>query len=187
MNLQQMLSLTGKREASFRLMFDHLKTIDSPLIIETGCARWENNFEGDGMSTLLFDQYIFQNGGTLYSIDITQEHIDFARSQIKCSNSNLICSDSIIWLYNFAKTTEKKIDLLYLDSYDLDFNNPHPSSLHHIMELAAIMPALSEKTMVCVDDNLSYCGKGHYVDIFMKTINAKKVYDGYQWIWNFGE
>ena len=72
---------------------------------------------------------------------------------------------------------------MYLDSFDFDMANPHPSSLHHIFELAAIMPCLKQGTMICVDDNFGTIGKGGYVKEFMDLINKQRVYAGYQWVW----
>ncbi len=47
------------REKTFRKIFNHLDKFDEPIIIvETGCARLENNWSGDGQSTIMFDKYI---------------------------------------------------------------------------------------------------------------------------------
>jgi hypothetical protein len=62
-------------------------------------------------------------------------------------------------------------------------DNPHPSSLHHIFELTAIMPCLREGTMICVDDNFDTVGKGGYVKEFMDLIGKERIYTGYQWVW----
>ena len=62
MNIIDMLNLTGKRRPSFEIMLNHLSTKNCPLIVETGCARIEDNFNGDGMSTLIFDEYMVFNG-----------------------------------------------------------------------------------------------------------------------------
>jgi hypothetical protein len=55
----------GKRRSSFDTMFEFLSEIKHPTIIETGTYREENNYEGDGCSTLLFDKYIECHGGNL--------------------------------------------------------------------------------------------------------------------------
>jgi hypothetical protein len=61
----------GARQATFEKIFDHLDDQEHPVIIETGTYREENNYTGDGCSTLLFDNYIDIRGeGTLISIDI---------------------------------------------------------------------------------------------------------------------
>jgi predicted O-methyltransferase YrrM len=154
------------------------------LIVETGCARQENNFEGDGMSTTIFDTFIDYHGGEFYSVDINPDNIRFATATAK--KANLTCSDSVNFLYEKSKVwvaENRKIDLLYLDSFDFDMANPHPSSLHHIFELTAIMPCLKEGTMICVDDNFDTIGKGGYVKEFMDLIGKERIYTGYQWVW----
>jgi hypothetical protein len=181
MTLNEMVMKTGKRMPSFSWMLQHLNKTTNPLIIETGCARQEDNYDGDGMSTLIFDAYVKEHGGEFHSIDINPLNTDFAKS--KTSVAKVHTSDSVKFLYEFNQQN-KKIDLLYLDSFDLDASNPHPSSLHHIFELTAIMPSLKEDTMICVDDNLDIgVGKGGYVNEFMNLLGKPKLYSGYQWIW----
>ena len=62
--------LLGLREVGFTRIFEHLKTIEDPVIVETGTVRKENSFEGDGCSTVLFDHFVGTQGGTLISVDI---------------------------------------------------------------------------------------------------------------------
>lgn len=184
-NLFSIIDKTEHRKSSFLLMTEKLKNKSKPLIVETGCARVKDNYSGDGMSTLIFDQYITENGGECYSIDINSNNISFAKSITK--NVNLICSDSISYLFDFNKTLlakNKYIDLLYLDSFDFDHNNPHPSSFHHIMELLCIWPSCSKGTIIAVDDNFENgSGKGKYVKQFMDNIGIKPIFDSYQIVW----
>ncbi len=72
------------------------------------------------------------------------------------------------------------VDMVYLDSFDVDFNDTHPSALHHLKELASIMKNLVPQALVMVDDNVDGTGKGQYVARFMKDIGAKCLHDGYQ-------
>jgi hypothetical protein len=183
-HLQELVNKTTFRAPSFAIMINHVGAIHEPLIVETGCARKENNFKGDGMSTTIFDTLVDYHGGEFYSVDINSDNVRFAASTAK--KANLTCSDSVKFLYNQSKVwvaQNRKIDLLYLDSFDFDRKNPHPSSLHHIFELAAIMPCLKDGTMVCVDDNFDTVGKGLYVKEFMDLIGKERIYTGYQWIW----
>jgi len=180
MNIEEMLSITGKREASFRQMVDFLTTLENPTIVETGCARVENNFEGDGMSTLIFDCFVQKNGGNFYSVDISPDSVGFAKSKITSERSKIACQDSVGFLHKF----DQKIDLLYLDSYDLDPTNPHPSSLHHIYELLAVSKCIKSGTMIVVDDNLdNEIGKGKYIADYFEKIGIPMIYSGYQQIW----
>jgi hypothetical protein len=183
-HLQELVNKTTFRSPSFAIMINHVMSIHEPLIVETGCARQENNFEGDGMSTAIFDTFVNYHGGEFYSVDINSDNVRFAASRSK--KVNITCSDSVRFLYNQSKVwvaQNRKIDLLYLDSFDFDIDNPHPSSLHHIFELAAIMPCLKEGTMICVDDNFDTAGKGSYVKEFMDLIGKERIYTDYQWIW----
>lgn len=195
MTLNDMMKKTGKRQASFALMLEHLNKFDNPYIVETGCARQEDNFDGDGMSTLIFDGYVAQNGGKFWSVDINPLNTGFARSQT--THANIITSDSVKFLNEHTKywvDEGKPIHLLYLDSFDFDMKDPHPSSMHHLMELTAVMPALkSGYTMIVVDDNFLVTndkgktsfelGKGAYVKQFMDLIGKPRVFTGYQWVW----
>ena len=180
MNIEEMISITGKREASFRVMVNFLRGIKSPKIVETGCARVENNFEGDGMSTLIFDAFVRENGGSLASVDISEDSVDFAKSKITSDRTTIFCEDSVGFLHRHSVP----IDLLYLDSYDLDQDNTHPSSLHHIHELLAVSKCLKKGTMVVVDDNLNdEIGKGKYIAEYFSKIGVPMIYTGYQQIW----
>ena len=192
-HLQELINKTNKRAPSFAMMLNHLLPIHEPLVVETGCARQENNFEGDGMSTTIFDTFVDYHGGEFYSVDINSDNIRFATATAK--KANLTCSDSVKFLHQQSQvwvSQNRKIDLLYLDSFDLDLANPHPAVLHHIFELAAIMPCLREGTMICVDDNPECqdsagnpieMGKGLYIKQFMNLIGKERIYTGYQWIW----
>lgn len=185
MSLDNLISLTGKRRESFSLMIDSLKNKNNPLIIETGCSRIVNNFAGDGMSTVIFDAFIKEYGGLFYSVDINENNVNTAKNLTTCAN--IFCSDSVQFLHSLnldLKQNNKKIDLLYLDSFDFDMNNPHPSSMHHIMELLAIWQSCDVGTIIAVDDNFENgLGKGKYVRQFMSNIGIEPIYNGYQIVW----
>ncbi|NDA63551.1 MAG: class I SAM-dependent methyltransferase [Chitinophagia bacterium] len=184
MNLEYLLDNNGKRKASFELMLQKISAKSRPLIIETGCVRRLENF-GDGMSTVIFDKYIDQNDGECYSIDINPNNIELAKSITK--KVNLICSDSISYLFEKNKELRQQnryVDLLYLDSFDFDAYNPHPSAMHHIMELLCIWPSCQSGTIIAVDDNFEGGnGKGKYIKQFMTSIGVPPIYDGYQIVW----
>lgn len=191
MTLEEMIPLLGIRTDGFKIMIDHLMQIQSPLIVETGCARQENNFNGDGMSTLIWDRVVDRTNGEAHSVDINPLSVNFARSKVG-PRTKVHCADSVNWLQqaeNELIGMNRRIDLLYLDSFDLDDQNPHPSSLHHIFELLSIKSALRPGTLVAVDDNGMVngvpTGKGTYVAQWMATNNKRFVYQGYQWIWEW--
>lgn len=195
MTLNEMVDSTKRRITGFEMMIAHLQAIKNPVIVETGCAREENNFEGDGMSTIIFDTYIDQNGGEFYSVDLSEENVRFSQSKVK--KGKVTCGDSINFLYELNKkflASGKKIDLLYLDSYDFDESNPHPSALHHLMELTAITPSLAENCLVVVDDNIveaedeegkriRVTGKGVYILQYFQTLKIAPQFISYQFGW----
>ena len=86
--------------------------------------------------------------------------------------------DSVEFLYKYKPTED--IDLLYLDSYDLDWNNPIPSALHHMKELCAIISKLKKGCIILIDDNNNNIGKGQFVSNFLDNIGAKQLFSEYQ-------
>jgi len=179
--------LLGNRKNSFLEAFKYLISLkkESYFIVETGMCRFENNFAGDGMSTILWDEFINIFGGKVYSVDILQMTVNFAKNKVS-NLCELFCLDSVSFLHQLSlQENLPKIDLLYLDSYDIDWNNPHPSSFHHIKEFLAIKSKIEEGCLIFIDDNNKNTGKGKYVDEFMSNIQKKKIIDEYQiaWIW----
>lgn len=195
--LEEMIAKTGARQASFRLMIDHLRTVENPLIIETGCIRpgdqpWssiENSFKDDGMSTCIFDRYVTEYNGEFHSVDLTPAHVDYAQSMVG-ENSQIHCDDSVSFLWTASQqlaVDNQFIDLLYLDSYDYTQGNEAACMAHHIKEFAAIGSRLRPGSMIAVDDNYgtpgSRTGKGVYLIEFMSSIGVPLLHDGVQCVW----
>lgn len=154
----------SKRADAFDTLTLSLESLNRPVtIVETGCSRQEYNWEGDGNSTVIWDKFVNYFGGVVYSVDIDPVATQYARSLVS-QKTKVITSDSIEWL----KTFNTKIDLLYLDSYDIDWNNPEPSMKHHEQELLASLHMLSKDSIVAVDDNLENVGKGYLVEKIAK-------------------
>lgn len=174
------------RADGFRVIFENLAAFSAPLILETGCLRVPDNWEGDGQSTFQFDCYVRSCGGSVVSIDIGRNSVESARRACS-SKTSLILNDSVAALNMLAGLGGRKAALVYLDSFDLDVNNPLPSATHHILELAAVRPLLAPGTIVCVDDyaldGYEPGGKGQIIDMFMDSIYAETLYSGYQKIW----
>lgn len=173
------------RFGTFWKIFEYLISLDKPFysILETGMARQNDNYSGDGMSTLLFDEFVNFYDGQVKSVDINQETIDFC-SKLVSKKTELVCSDSVSYLFELSKT-DVNFDLIYFDSFDIDWGNPHPSSFHHVKELIAIMPKIQPGTLIVVDDNLQDKGKGQYIREFMSHIGKEPFFNEYQigWIW----
>lgn len=183
---QEIKPQLGSREKTFEKIFKYLNTISDPIIVETGTYREENNYKGDGCSTLLFDNYTKFCGGSLLSVDNDPKACELARKSTG-NTTTVIESDSV----EFLGTLCGYIDLLYLDSYNIKdwFNDWAPAS-HHLKELFAVKEAIKPGTLIVVDDNIiapdgRRLGKGRLVHELMDAIGILPHFDDYQigWIW----
>lgn len=172
--------LLGKRNSTFRKMFEHLLSQKEYnfTIVETGTVRMQSNFNGDGCSTVIFDNFVQVYGGTVYTVDINPDACALAR-KLTSNNTIVSINDSVSFLARFQEP--EKIDLLYLDSFDFDSNNPHPSAFHHIKELTTVWAKLKVGCLIVVDDNFEDgSGKGTYINDFMRNVGARLAFDEYQ-------
>jgi hypothetical protein len=128
-------------------------------VIETGSMHDETQ----GLFTLIMGDLIKNwTGGRLYTVDISKDRIEECKRLTENFSDVIeyVHSDSIPFLQDFNKK-HINIDLLMLDSYDLDMTNPHPSMDHHLKELAAIYSSINDGTTIAVDDNL---GPNSWID-----------------------
>jgi hypothetical protein len=177
------------RYNGFHLMFKELlqKKQGPFTIIETGTLRKKANWM-DGQSSLLFYDFLTKFGGKFISLDLNPNALKECESILAETfpNSNnvdlkLLTGDSVEIL---AKINEP-VDLIYLDSYDLDYNNPAPSMFHHLKELINLKKIIqkSQNLIIAVDDNPlnnRSIGKGKLVLDCAKETNQKILYDGFQ-------
>jgi len=114
-------------------------------IVETGTSAWGTD------STRLFDAYVRVFGGEFWSIDIRKEPGDRLRGTMS-DRTRLLVGDSVEVINQLALQDVGPIDLFYLDSYDLDWNNPVPAASHGLAEWNALQPLTAVGTLVLVDD-----------------------------------
>jgi len=196
------------RASTFRKMFEHLDRLDTPVnIFETGCARFKDDWSGEGQSTILFDRYIHHHAAEskLYSVDINKPATDYARAFIGPKTA-LTCDDSVKYLARLTAdflASGQTADLVYLDAYDLDWHYWYPSAAHHLMELCSVLRILRKDTLVVVDDcaisahfvrgsnnTINFTsppvigGKGRLVAEFAARIGAKVEFYEYQAGWS---
>jgi hypothetical protein len=113
---------SDSRWPTFKMAMNLYTQFDGKVIVETGCARLKDDW-GGGLSTLLLGAFCekLNNGSHLWTVDlssrnmetckeITQEYKDYISYNV---------GDSVEFLKNFQ--SDKKIDLLYLDSYDYEY------------------------------------------------------------------
>ncbi len=196
----------GVRRDTFRAIFGHLlrRKSGGHLILETGCARQTDNWEGDGQSTYMFDRFAELLGGEVRTVDIDPASCAYARS-IVGGHTQVLQEDSVPFLQRTGRelrASGRPIDLLYLDSFDWDPANPVPSALHHLKELCAIAPALTPGTLVVVDDSFhqlrgfrsgpenfvlledqGIAGKAKFVAEYFQQTGVPLAFDGYQCGW----
>ena len=184
------------RATSLSMVFEILdeKKNKDFFIVETGCMRADHGqlaLGDDGASTYIFDDFINFYDGEVVSVDINPDNVRHAQKMVS-DRTTVYCSDSVEFLWNIPE--KRKIDLLYLDSYDFEPDNPIPSQKHHLKELTAVMKNLRKGSIIMVDDNantpefewftkIAQGGKAGFVKEFMKDVGAELLLDEYQIIW----
>ena len=169
----------GKRETAFTYFVDHLP--ENPVIVETGSLRSPGNVDGDGNASMLFDE-LTRDGGKVYSIDIDagcgvnlQEHCGPQVQFVKQDSCEAVGHLSHI---------VKRVDLLYLDSLDVDFAADDPAARHALRECQYSLRMLDKNSLIAVDDNdFEGRGKGRLVSEFAKLKGWPLVVDGYVKVW----
>ena len=178
------------RASSFEIIFELLdqKEDKNFLIVETGCMRRDHGnlaFGDDGASTYIFDDFINFYDGEVHSVDICEDNVNYA-NELTSDKTTVHCQDSVDFLWNLPK---KQIDFLYLDSFDIIKEDPHPSQLHHMKEMCAAIDKLGKGSIVCIDDHNAFftndgkIAKGTYVKDFMDDIGMKPIHEGYRIVW----
>ena len=170
----------------FRLLLNQKRTNFS--IVETGTLRTPDNWV-DGQSARLFTEFVDQHGGHVRSVDIDADACQAARDHIKSKNFSVANSDSVTWLTRH--TDLDLVDLFYLDSWDVDWNNDTASAEHHLKEFQAIESYLKPGCVVALDDNSRWSsnyyrtGKGRRVVEYLYDQGHLPIYDEYQIIFQF--
>ncbi len=170
------------RYQTFKKALKLMNQRGAKIIVETGTTRGINLkdiFAGDGGSTLIFARWAATQQANLYSVDICPTAFTNAAEFLAPyrKHTTCICMDSVAFLENF----DQPIDLLYLDSYDFDSHNPIPSQEHHLKEIQAAYPKLTDQTIIMIDDcGLAHGGKGKLVIEFLLNLNWKIVANDYQ-------
>jgi hypothetical protein len=138
---------------TFKRLFEEIEARGCPplTILETGTA-----YAGT-KSTYLFDSYVKKYGGHFWSVDICGNTCDEARKNVS-SSSTIVCDDSVHFLETWVKEHPgQKADVVYLDSFDLEWDNPFPAADHGLKEYFAILPALGKGSLLLIDDTPNTC------------------------------
>lgn len=193
------------RSRSFRMAFEYLQNLNRPVcIVETGCVRDTriDAFTTEGQSTVLFDKFSESVLGTvIHSVDINDSNVETCKSLVS-DRVQVHTSDSVNFLRNECSKLIQpftSIDLLYLDSYDVDMENAHDAAIHCMNELFAASHLITENTLILIDDSPATAsiiegsykritpfvtnGKGKYVASYMQSIGRTPFIKGFQIAW----
>ena len=133
---------------------DKISNVSHKIIVEIGSMRkpcdhdlddYSQECCNDGHSSLL----LARGSDEFHTVDINMECSKLTRSELKkynlWSKSNVYCGDGIKFLENF----DKKINLLYLDAWDVEFPN-HAEK--HLEAFKIAESKLSENAVILIDD-----------------------------------
>ena len=194
MNVQDMIDKTGVRQTGFRLIADDLARRPFPVVAETGCARTPGNWQGDGMSTLI---WAFAHPHVhVWTFDIDPAATATCRDLLLDAGvpdrALVQTRDGVNGLLDLDLRTRwtHGVSLLYLDSLDVDMQHPHEAAQHTLNEFIAGRGLLRPGSLVAVDDNVRRedgvrVGKGMYVADFMARAGKDLLHDGYQLVWRW--
>lgn len=149
------------------------------VILETGTIREPGNWIGDGQSTVVWNHYAELKSGHVTTIDLDPNCAELVR-QLNLQCTTAITGDSLLVI---PELDLQHVDFLYLDSFDVDFNNPDPASAHHLSELLLCWELLNSGSIVAVDDNRNGAGKGTAVAAHMAEHNIPEIVSGYVRVW----
>ena len=160
-NLSFLNKYNNIKNIRFDSFYNSLLIADSrnlKTFVETGTSRGKTKFFfinkfnwKDGMSTIIFAEYVKYKNGKLFSCDLSKKNISNAMQFTKSfsTNINFVVSDSVL----FLKKINFKIDFLYLDS--LDGHDKYSASLHQLNEIETAISKLHKNSLVLLDDKKS--------------------------------
>ena len=133
----------------FKILLENFNGL-SINILETGSAAHGTK------SSMLFACYVKIFGGRFDTVD-TNPEIKLYYSFIESSNIEFHSEDSLKFINNLEEKYVASLDLIYLDSFDLDINNPGPSQNHGLIEFLSLNKKLKKGALISIDDTpISY-------------------------------
>ena len=142
------------RYESFKFALLEANKRNLKTIVETGCARGKIKFIffskinwKDGMSTMIFSDFVKEVDGHMYSCDINNKNIINAKKFVKNKLDfiTFVNDDSL----NFLNSLNIEIDFLYLDSLDAQVEGANE---HQLKEIKIALPKLKKNSLILLDD-----------------------------------
>ncbi len=200
---------TDSRYHSFKYCLDFLENINCPDVLEIGTSRsfvdgafegcnsnnsiyWDPNNPsiwdwGAGVFSLIFGQA----GFNLTTVDICDEHI--RRCKIMTDSLGIKCNHVVSDSVKFLKETNKKYDLIYLDSFDMHPINPAIEGQLEEVKIIVERNLLKPNGLILLDDVLNKTPReyGNKENTFGKSQKSipylidhrfDVIFEGYQYI-----
>lgn len=146
----------------------NLSFATSGSIVEIGAARESS---GPDSSTFFLCQLAKQLDAEFYSVDFSEQSWKLAA---EVAGDCAFLSDGVEFLRMYPKLSQRRISILYLDNFDIIYNDLHKQSLMrrvgnvyddrneqltnersaavHLEQIETAMPLLAEKNIVVIDD-----------------------------------
>lgn len=197
------------RYCSFKLCLDNLAKIENPEVLELGTTRsfvsgafegcnsddpkyWnKDDFSSWDISAGAFTIIFGQNNVNLTTVDICSDHIK--RCKIMTDSLNIKCNHVISDSLKFLRETDKKYDLVYLDTGDMWPIKESEELQLKETEIIINRNLLKVNGLILIDDvgnrtprqqgdlNNKY-GKSTLSLPFLLNNGFKVVYEGYQFV-----
>jgi hypothetical protein len=168
------------RHIGFDILLSYIKdNFKAPTIIETGCIRCLNDWEGAGYQTFLIGYFVKHFGGSFKSIDNNATNLAFASANTEDFPIDFVLGDSKVVLGRIAN--DKRIDVLLLDSMDTDVQGHED---HCLAEAQSAMPGLHKGSIIVIDDTPKdgdgWKGKGAKAVPYLLSVGWTLLHQGYQ-------
>lgn len=142
-----------------------LVALNQPLYcVETGAMHTESSQQAGSYTLMLATLIRDWTGGKLWTVDCDAGALEKCRRLTRefAGVIEYVCADSVSFLAAQPLAWVRRLNLVLLDSWDLDVFDPMPSQIHHLRELLAVVENLRD-CVVAVDDNFL---PGCWVDVF---------------------
>lgn len=134
--------------------------------------------QNDGHATYFWCQY---TDAKIYTCDIDESLTPLYENDKRLKKTNFVLDDGINFLKTFPKFVKEKIDLLFLDAWDVVPDTPFAEK--HLEAYLTIKDHLSDKCLILIDDTDvggKFGGKGKLLIPQLKKDGWKQIFSGRQ-------
>ena len=137
-------------------VYHYFVSLNRPInVLETGCGHYGDCKTFAPMTYIFADILNNLKGGSLLTVDINENNLNKCKELTKTFSHivNYKLGDSVHVLRNLNEDFAKSLDLIILDSYDLNLFYPNPSGIHHLQELLMLYNKINKNCLIAIDDN----------------------------------